>query len=594
MRNRVSHCFWGLAVLGLALLYQAAYSQDADSPDKEKQIKEHIKGLASSSADAINKSANALAKIGRPAIPYLAEAYEKPVSDRHRHYIIFAAYCLNDKDAAGLLARYLEDEQKKVGDYYDALMRAEARKPKDDIFGDLNPVHVRAPQLSNDVRLMAVDQLAKFRDARVAPLFLKIIRMPGPANSALKSGETAIKQRVVRMLSRFAALPEPDPQIIGCLLELLAGKDIELARWALYGLKRAGYRPDAEQAKKLLAGYDAGILEYALALMENSRDESLLKISDKHLNHSSPFIKSCARACRRAILNETPPVTPTLTAEELPIAREFFYPIREYLKDSGRKSFGVLVGNESLKSGAMSFANTIHLGDDCGWYQDGAPVYAIADGIVRVFSRSVSYTDESNRKRWAWGNLLVIEHKIAEKPVKDKPEPPPKYICSLYAHLADGIMVNEGELVRKGQKIGAIGMGFSEENGDYEAHLHFSIYDGPFYYPAGHKVPLDGLSAEITAMKEPGVYLAREISEAPAEERRIFLLFEYISERGAVKSTMEVSGLPDSRIDELIKSYRGENAVIRNYAGWIHGYAAKEQGTAGWLDPLKFLQSKVR
>jgi hypothetical protein len=57
---------------------------------------------------------------------------------------------------------------------------------------------------------------------------------------------------------------------------------------------------------------------------------------------------------------------------------------------------------------------------------------------------------------------------------------------------------------------------------------------------------------------------------------------------------MEVSGLPDSRIDELIKSYRGENAVFRNYAGWIHGYASSEDGTKGWIDPLKFLQSKVR
>lgn len=55
-----------------------------------------------------------------------------------------------------------------------------------------------------------------------------------------------------------------------------------------------------------------------------------------------------------------------------------------------------------------------------------------------------------------------------------------KYVCSLYGHLGKNINVQPGELVQKGQKIGALGMAFSEENGSYEAHLHFGIYDGVY------------------------------------------------------------------------------------------------------------------
>jgi len=584
-------------VLWLALIFLAVLPLMLMPADEvnEAEIKNLIKGLASSSDETINRSANALMQIGQTVIPYLAEAYAKPVSARQRQGIIFTAVCLEDKDISELLLKYLEDEQKKISDYYDALMRAEARRPKNDIFGDPNDSNVRPPQPSSNLRVLVIDKLGKLRDTKAIPLFLKTVRASAPNNSALKSSELIVKQRITRMLSRFVNLPEPDPIVVGALLELMNDKDTETVRWALYGLKRAGYQASPEQAKKLLASYDAGILEYTLALLENSKDDLLAKLFKKHLDNSSPFIRSDARAVQRVISGEQPVITPTIKSEELPLAKDFSFPLREYLKGGERKSFGAKIDEKMiLRPDAESFSNSIHLGDDCGWYQDGAPIYAIADGVVRVSSRSTTFKDDSGRKHWAWGNLLVIEHKISESKTKDKPEPQVKYICSLYAHLSNDILVKEGELVKKGQKIGAIGMGFSPENGDYEAHLHFSIYDGPFYYTVGTKVPLGSRVLEIIEVKEPGIYLAWDEPDESSAERRKWLLLEFSTNLGVSRTTSDMTGLSSSQIDDFIAKYRGDPNSTSNYASWISGYASIESGTTGWIDPLKFLQSKVR
>src|SRR4029077_9112778 len=55
-----------------------------------------------------------------------------------------------------------------------------------------------------------------------------------------------------------------------------------------------------------------------------------------------------------------------------------------------------------------------------------------------------------------------------------------KPFCSLYGHLSPMIHVRPGDVVEAGQQLGAIGRGFSVDNGGYFAHLHFGIHRGRY------------------------------------------------------------------------------------------------------------------
>lgn len=107
---------------------------------------------------------------------------------------------------------------------------------------------------------------------------------------------------------------------------------------------------------------------------------------------------------------------------------------------------------------AIEFMGQYHVGQDCGWFLEGLPVHSIADGIVR------SMTHESS-----WGNLLVIESKVAGT-----------MITHLYGHLAEEMDVSVGDSVRAGQKIGMLGRAVSYENGGYWPHLHLGIERLPY------------------------------------------------------------------------------------------------------------------
>lgn len=80
----------------------------------------------------------------------------------------------------------------------------------------------------------------------------------------------------------------------------------------------------------------------------------------------------------------------------------------------------------------------------------GDPVYAVAHGLVIT-----AYSFET------WGNVVLLEHVL---PTGEK-------VWSQYAHLND-MVVNKGDIVRRGEVIGTIGKG-----GDHRfvAHLHFEI-----------------------------------------------------------------------------------------------------------------------
>lgn len=99
-----------------------------------------------------------------------------------------------------------------------------------------------------------------------------------------------------------------------------------------------------------------------------------------------------------------------------------------------------------------------HLGDDwngtAGGDTDlGAPVTATAHGVV-VFARDF---------RLGWGNVVIVRHAYLEAGQV-------AYADSLYGHL-DSILVQEGQQVVRGQKVGTIG----NNRGMYAAHLHFEL-----------------------------------------------------------------------------------------------------------------------
>ena len=128
--------------------------------------------------------------------------------------------------------------------------------------------------------------------------------------------------------------------------------------------------------------------------------------------------------------------------------------------------------------------NLLHVGADLGWYQVGAPVYAVADGIVRVswgpdFSKKTSQGRKKSgsdlqvplarAKPLRWGNLILIEHRLPNGNGS---------VTTLYGHLATKRLVNVGDRVQAGQPIGTIGRKHARINGGYRPHLHFAVLDG--------------------------------------------------------------------------------------------------------------------
>ncbi len=101
------------------------------------------------------------------------------------------------------------------------------------------------------------------------------------------------------------------------------------------------------------------------------------------------------------------------------------------------------------------FNNAWHPGEDWAAYGPcdaglGAPVYAVADGVVAC----------RNYFTPNWGNIMLVRHTLRSGAA----------VWSQYAHL-DTCLVDQNALVRRGQEIGAIGKGA----GDFCAHLHFEM-----------------------------------------------------------------------------------------------------------------------
>ena len=140
-------------------------------------------------------------------------------------------------------------------------------------------------------------------------------------------------------------------------------------------------------------------------------------------------------------------------AGDFPVADGFHWPVgnRENLTGWADK-------NPFLRRNAKGEYHPGADFNDTGWgdHDLGAPIYAVADGIVTA----VGF--------WpVWGNLILIEHRLQDG----------SQIWSQYAHPRE-VLVKKDDMVRRGQKIGTIGKG---DNDRYWAHLHFEIRRKDFH-----------------------------------------------------------------------------------------------------------------
>jgi len=140
--------------------------------------------------------------------------------------------------------------------------------------------------------------------------------------------------------------------------------------------------------------------------------------------------------------------------------------------------------NAAFTYNAQPFRITRHLGDDLngigGGNSDlGDPVYAAGTG--RVVYAGVPGP--------GWGNMVILAHRV---PDLESPETTRIY-QTVYAHL-DQIRVQPDQLLPRGQVIGTVGTA----GGQYLAHLHFEVREGPYINPSvGYAdTPLNRVSPE--------------------------------------------------------------------------------------------------
>ncbi len=214
-------------------------------------------------------------------------------------------------------------------------------------------------------------------------------------------------------------------------------------------------------------------------------------------------------------------------------------------------------------------AHLLHLGADVGWYRINDPVFAVANGVVRVSEgppkEDVDKKKAPAAKGLAWGNLVVIEHRLADG----------KYATTVYGHLASERLVNVGDVVRAGQQIGMIGT--TRVNGGYKPHLHLGVREGR----------MAAVGRKLVLMSADGKPLPLEIADLKEKEGMLVL-----KGGGELSAWLQIGA--SGRRFEIAR--RGENAEVSaallsyvpspEFA--IVGYGLT---TDGWLDPIAFLKA---
>ena len=123
----------------------------------------------------------------------------------------------------------------------------------------------------------------------------------------------------------------------------------------------------------------------------------------------------------------------------------------------------------ALTYNAQPFRVTRHLGDDLngigGQNSDfGDPVYAAGAG-------KVVYAGVPGE---GWGKMIILAHRLPESMDGSQAT----VVQTVYAHLEES-WVRTDQLVQRGEQIGTVGTA----DGQYLAHLHFEVRQGPYVNP---------------------------------------------------------------------------------------------------------------
>lgn len=170
----------------------------------------------------------------------------------------------------------------------------------------------------------------------------------------------------------------------------------------------------------------------------------------------------------------------TVPFVEPPIAAVFTYPMRSAAGVNYGVPVGIVIGGVRMewldyairnldqwriKCYGVDWSRMLHTGED--WYREdyltantaGAPVYAVADGVVERHDPGINYP----------GNVVLIRHRL----------PDGRDIYSMYGHVTN-VRVTQGQLVSRGQQIatvfnqGYVGRTPNRHPG-WDSHLHFEM-----------------------------------------------------------------------------------------------------------------------
>jgi murein DD-endopeptidase MepM/ murein hydrolase activator NlpD len=309
---------------------------------------------------------------------------------------------------------------------------------------------------------------------------------------------------------------------------------------------------------------------------------------------------------------------------DYPVAQQFCTPVETYFDDVSQtiQQVGGRTIRHQLNGGyglpiieKVGDQHLLHLGADVAWHQAGAPVYAIADGVVRVSQgpppagkpkksqKKISNSNPTAQKSthnipdtlsdagdlplpsddqptnppgqpkatrrpspMAWGNLMVIEHHL----------PDGSYVTAIYGHLATKRLVSVGDVVQAGQVIGAVGRP-GIENGGFKPHLHFGLHDGRMFEPGCtlFTIHLNGKPVSITLvdLKDKEVELKSD-GDLPTP-----LHLTFSDEKFSITPRDGKLYLPAAALNYIPRP---------DFP--ITGYALS---TKGWLDPTEFLRKAL-
>ncbi len=194
----------------------------------------------------------------------------------------------------------------------------------------------------------------------------------------------------------------------------------------------------------------------------------------------------------------------------------------------------------------LAEGRTVHLGIDI-FAEPGTPVLAPLDGVV------LSAVD--NAARQDYGPTVILGHDVetAQGPLRFQ---------TLYGHLGRESIagLSKGRLVRKGERIGAIGP--FPENGDWPPHLHFQVILDPLGLEGNYPGVARPSQREVwlSLCPDPGPILG-----LPAEESRPVRL-----------EPEEIIRLRKSHLGgSLSISYRTPLKIVRGFMEYLYDHEGR-------------------